>query len=209
LRSERWELSSERRSCQIMLLQDGRVKKNTMEKHDGSSADSRDSTEALERTRQQRAAAVSENVTPRAETPSDKRRTSMNLKAFRTPLVGIFQFNSDVTPQPPSSPVANSFGVRYPAPSRWRGRECVRSTPLPAAWIRHPRLLRKSCVRRTFPGPPHAQCVLSIVAVGLWGAVVRRRKEAEKTVRLVADARCKEQPIARARRLVVPKTQRP
>jgi hypothetical protein len=50
---------------------------------------------------------------------------------------------------------------------------------------------------------------LLIVAVGLWGAVVCWRKEAEKTMRLVADARREEQPIARARALVVSETQRP
>ena len=64
----------------------------SQEKHDGSSANSRNSMEALQRTRQQRAAAVSEYITPGAETPSDQRRTSVYLKAFRTPLVGIFSF---------------------------------------------------------------------------------------------------------------------
>ena len=63
----------------------------------GSSADSRDSMEVLERARQQRAAAESENVTPRAETPADMATSSVNLRPYG-PIGEHFECNGDITP---------------------------------------------------------------------------------------------------------------
>jgi len=50
---------------------------------------------------------------------------------------------------------------------------------------------------------------LTIVAVGLRSASVRRREEAEKAMRLVASASGTKQPIARSGGMVVAKAQRP
>jgi len=54
--------------------------------------------------------------------------------------------------------------------------------------------------------PFQADCVLLIVAVVLRSAVVRRREEAEKSVRLVADTGGEEQPITRSNSVPHPLT---